>query len=146
MKNIILPLIAIILLAMPSIAFSPTLNDAAWAEVTVHDLNILSSDADLVSNAAGTYNLVSIRKYCDLLAEDARTALRNSQEYAVSSELQNTKNYYELALSFWQAGAEKASRGCALTNPGLITEGTKLIQKGTEYIILVRREISVLLG
>lgn len=146
MKNIILPLIAIMLLAMPAPAFTPTFEDGAWARVVSHDLKILSSDADLISNAAGTYNLESIRKYCDLSAEDARIAMRNSQEYMVSSELQNAKNYYELALSFWQAGAEKASRGCALTNPELITEGTKLVQKGTEYIILVGREIAVLFG
>jgi hypothetical protein len=100
----------------------------------------------LVSNAANAADLDSTKKYCDLVAEDAGIALENSQRYKVSSELQSSKSYYELALSSYKAGAEKSSRGCTLGDANLIIEGTKLLTKGSEYLNLASRELNVEFG
>jgi len=127
-------------------AFMPTLEDSAWANVVVHDSKVLSSDMSLISSAATAYDLVATKKYCDFLVMDATATLENSQAYSVSSELQKSKDYYELAISSFKTGAEKVSDGCASMNVDLMTEGTQFLTKGSEYIDLATRELNIAIG
>jgi hypothetical protein len=146
MKLITVFAFAALILTSSCVAFMPTTDDREWVSGVAHDSKVLASDMGLVSNAAKAADLESTKKYCDLTAEDAGIALENSQRYSVSSELQSTKGYFELALSSIQAGSEKLSRGCALEDVNLITEGTKLIVKGNEYLTLATRELDVKFG
>jgi hypothetical protein len=129
-----------------AISFVPTADDIAWSTVVAHDSKVISSDMELVSSAANNMDMSGTAKYCDLTASDMQNALENSQMYTVSRELQETKDYWELALVTIKSGAEQCSRGCTLGDATLITQGSNLIKKGNEYVMLATRALTIALA
>jgi hypothetical protein len=72
--------------------------------------------------------------------------LKNSQKFTVSNELQETKSYWETALETMETGVETSSRGCAIGDADLISQGTSSIKKGTEYLMLTTRALKIALA
>jgi hypothetical protein len=128
-----------------AISFVPTADDLAWSNVVVKDSNVISSDMGLISFAATNMDMIGTKKYCDLTASDMQDALENSQMYRVSRELQETKDYWEQALVTLKSGSEKVSRGCTLGDATLITQGSNMINKGNEYVMLATRALKIAL-
>jgi hypothetical protein len=95
-----------------------------------------------LGNARSAMNVASMQKYSDLLTEDARNALRKSQAYNVSAELQNAKDYYEQGLSSIQNGARQISQGCSVRNPTVRNAGKADLDKGKEYMERAFREMN----
>jgi len=118
-----------------------TFDTIAWLEATYHDAKLLDSDIDLVLTATSPLDIESTGKYCDKMAEDARTALQNSQRYTVSTEIQQSKNYYELGLTLIQSANEQMSKGCTTGDANMIKEGVKHVAQGFEYIKFANKEI-----
>jgi len=143
----IITLIALIALLLTTncvaLSFTPTMDDMAWMTEVVKDTKIIPADLDLITLMSGNSDLPGTKKYCDLAAIDIQTALENSQKYTVSNELQDTKYYWETALENMAIGAETASRGCAISDAGLITQGATLMSTGTENMMLANRALKV---
>jgi hypothetical protein len=137
MKTVLILALALIALASTCVAFTPTSEDLAWAMAVDQDLAIIISDANFISTAASARDQASIKKYSDLFAEDAGNALWNSQSYPVSPEFQKAKNYYELAFSSYQIGAQKTLLAFDLNDTKLMQDGIADIFKGAEYRDLV---------
>jgi len=142
MKLTVIALLATILMASNSAAFTPTANDLAWVKQVGQGTEIIVSDMKLLSFVSGNFDLSGTKKYCDLMAEDTQTALENSQRYAVSTELQESKYYYEQALLTYNAGVNKISLGCFRGDATVISQGADLISKGGEYVLLATRALN----
>ena len=104
---------------------------------------IIPADLELITMMSGNYDLPGTKKYCDLATIDIQTALENSQKYNVSNELLDTKYYWETALENMVIGTETTSRGCAISNADLITQGATLMSKGTENMMLANRALKI---
>lgn len=126
-----------------ALSFTPTSDDLAWIQEVPQDTKVLSSDLDLITLMSGNNDLLGVKKYCDLTAIDIQVALENSQKYTVSKELKDAKYYWETALENIGLGVETTSRGCAIEDAGLISQGSNLISKGTENIILADRALKI---
>ena len=98
----ILTLIALFTLLLVSscvtATFVPTENDRSWMNLFVQDSKVVVSDMGLASFASENMDMDGVKTYSDLLAADLKNELEKSQSYTVSSELQETKSYWEMAL------------------------------------------------
>ena len=146
----ILTLIALFtLLLMSSCAtatFAPTENDRAWMNMVVQDSKVVVSDMQLVSFASENVDMSGVKTYSDLLTVDLKNELENSQSYTVSSELQESKGYWEMALDSIKTGSEEVSMSVASNNLALISHGSGLIKKGTEYMMLANRALNTMVA
>ena len=143
MKLISIIVLAALLLVSNCVAipFIPTTNDMGWMNQTIQASNVIISDIELISFAAENSYYVSLITYCDLAATDLKIALEDSQQCAVSSELLEAKFYYEQSLSTYIQGSEKVSLGLQLNDASLISQGIKLLLKGSEYMMLSTRAL-----
>jgi hypothetical protein len=134
---------ALVALASTCVAYTPTSEDMAWRTVAINDSAVINSDASLVANAISGIDSPAVKKYSDLLEEDAGKARLKSQAFTVSPELLNAKNYYEKSLSSFQIGAQKISQACSVYNPTVMKEGLDYIRKGSEYMVRAAREMNI---
>lgn len=126
-----------------AISFVPTSEDIAWTNEVIQDTKVIPSDLELISLTANNNDLPGTKKYCDLAAIDIQVALGNSQRYTVSSELREAKYYWEAALETMGEGVETASRGCAIGDGSLIRQGSRLMVKGSENLMLASRALKI---
>ena len=146
----ILTLIALFTLLLVSscvtATFVPTENDRSWMNLVVQDSKVVVSDMGLASFASENMDMDGVKTYSDLLAADLKNELEKSQSYTVSSELQETKSYWEMALESMKTGSEEVSLSIASGNLALISHGSGLIKKGTEYMMLANRALNTMVA
>ncbi len=142
----LLVLIALVLLTPVCLAFVPTEQDNEWTTSLVDNANIIASDFSLMGSAMDNGDFAAVKKYCEYAKTDLSNALEDSESCTVSNELQNAKDYYELALNELYLGATKTISGIDTLDTSKIQEATIHMKDGTRYLQLATKEANELMG
>ena len=115
----------------------------------IHDRRVINSDFKLISDEykVSPYAFTSgEQRLYDMLAEDAGKALRKSQAYNVSPELQNAKDNYERALTSYKIGANRIAQAYSVGNNDVQREGRAELNKGRDYMKRADQELKTVAG
>lgn len=141
MKRIIALMAMALLISTCSAVFVPTENDMKWVNSVTSSGQILVSDMNLISSSAANSDFAKTKMYAEYLKSDAETALKESENYIVSTEIQNTKNYYEMALKKYFSAASSVIEGIDKSDVSKLQNGITELQEGNRYLNLATKEL-----
>ena len=130
-----------LLVSTCSAVFVPTENDTKWINSITSSGQILVSDMNLISSAATNGDFAKTKMYAEYLKSDAETALKESENCIVSTEIQNTKDYYEMALKKFFSSSLSVIEGIDTSDASKLQNGITELQEGVRYLNLATKEL-----
>ena len=141
LKRVIALMAMALLISTCSAVFVPTEDDTKWVNSVMSNGQILVSDMNLISSAATNSDFAKTKMYSEYLKSDAETALMESESYIVSTEIQNTKGYYETALKKFFNAASSVIEGIDTSDVSKLQNGITELQEGVRYLNLATKEL-----
>lgn len=141
MKHVNALMVMALLISTCSAVFVPTENDMKWLNSVTSNGQILVSDMNLISSAANNSDFAKTKTYSEYLKSDTETALKESEKYIVSTEIQNTKDYYETALRKFFSAASSVIEGIDTSDVSKLQNGITELQEGVRYLNLATKEL-----
>jgi len=141
LRRVIALMAMALLISTCSAVFVPTEDDMKWTNSVMSNSKILVSDMNLISSAATNSDFAKTKMYAGYLKSDAETSLKESENAVVSTEIQNTKNYYELALKKFFDSGSSIIDGIDSSDASKLQTGIAELQEGTRYLDLATKEL-----
>lgn len=141
LRQVITLMTMALLISTCSAIFVPTENDMKWVNSVTSSGQILVSDMNLISSAATNSDFAKTKMYSEYLKSDAETALTESENYIVSTEIRNTKDYYETALKKFFNAASSVIEGIDTSDVSKLQNGITELQEGVRYLNLATKEL-----
>lgn len=116
-------------------------SDNAWATTAQSDMSVVQSDMEGLSKAATNEDVSSMKVYADRLYTSTQTAIDNSDEYTVSSDLSDVQEKYRSGMVSYHSAAMACYAGIEAYNSGDLsgaedsfTTSADLLNAGTNYM------------